>query len=202
MLHDSSVSSEPGLSCCRTTRSGHHQIWGQLAKVNQPGTNKRSRLFWTNQLKWLDHLLRPTAASRGACFCSTILLTLQFCSAEACWGWWRSPHTPSCWCGSHCPDGCSTSRWWPWRPFWWSWSWLAPEEQPNRETVEKHGDTTTNRGNLMEYLTFWLHFWWSNWKYSHLSICQLIQWISVTSSLLNVSEDPPETWGVTEGICH
>lgn len=43
-------------------------------------------------------------------------LTQRSCFWGVCWGWWQSPHTPSCWHGSRCPSECSTSRWWPERP--------------------------------------------------------------------------------------
>ena len=77
-------------------------------------------------MTWLqgrhDHFRYRVEGERS----SAVKLTQRSCCGASCWGWWRSPRTPSCWCGSRCPTGCSISRWWPWRPSSPSWSWLVP----------------------------------------------------------------------------
>lgn len=65
-------------------------------------------------------------------------LTRRSCCGASCWGWWRSPHTPSYWCGSRYPAGCNISQWWPWRPSSPSWSWLVPARQPHITDSDQH----------------------------------------------------------------
>ena len=119
---------DPYKNCSNTMFISMHSLACIKSEVNFKKGEQNSQQEWT--FTCLQH-------------CSNKLkLTLQFCCAEACWGWWRSPRTPSCWCGSHYPDGCSTSQWWPWRPSWLSWSWRVPGEQRMRNKSHK---TTSRR---------------------------------------------------------
>lgn len=110
----------------------HAVVWehqGLRGSISPSDTGKARSLFFLHyQWPGYKHAMITFDTGFGGST-RAVRLTRRSCCGASCWGWWRSPRTPSCWCGSRCPAGCSISRWWPWRPSSPSWSWRVPVER-------------------------------------------------------------------------